>query len=131
MAKYRGKDGVVRVGGSSVVGELKAWSLNITADVAQDAAMPDGWMTTVPTFRKWEGSATAFWDPDDTGQSALAVGAEVGLEMLPEGTDVGDASYSGSAIVTGVEPSAEGGGFVEVTFTFTGNGELAIGTVST
>lgn len=118
MAKYRGRDGLVS-GGGPAVGELKAWSVEITTDVAQGAAMGEDWVATAPTASKWTGTATAFFDPDDVAQGALAAGAVVMafLDMVAGGRFI-----AGMVVVTSVERTAEAGGFVEVTFTFEGDG---------
>lgn len=118
MAKYRGRDGELAFG-ADFVAELKAWSIELTADVVQGAAMGDDWVTTADTASKWTGTATAFVDPDDPGQGGIAAGATGSFSApLPYEAIM----VSGGVVVTSVERTAEAGGFVEMAVTFEGVG---------
>lgn len=120
-----GSEGVVKVG-SNAVAECRGWSLEQQADVVEDTVLGDTWKTNKPSLKSWNGSLTCWWDETDTnGQALLIVGAEVTLNLYPEGATSGDAYYSGSAIVTGFTNKGEVGGMVEAEFTFVGNGALS------
>lgn len=128
MATYIGNDGVVK-SGANAVGEVRSWSLDVAADVVDDTVMGDTWKTNKATHKSWSGSLSALWDPDDTGQGDLDEGASVTMALLPEGSTTGDVSYSGTAIITGVNRTASYDGLVEVSISFVGNGALTTGTV--
>jgi len=130
MANHKGSEGNVKVG-SDAIAELKSWSLEETGDTIEDSTMGDTARTFQSGLTSWSGSCEAFWDETDTsGQGALTNGAEVTLNMYPEGSTSGDTYYTGSAIVTGITRQAALDGMVEVSFTFQGNGALTETTVA-
>lgn len=130
MATHVGKDGAVYVG-SNAVAEIRDWSLEQTSEIVNDTVMGDDWMTNKPTQKSWTTSFNAFWDETNTtGQGALTVGAEVTLNLYPEGNTSGDTYWSGSAIVTSVSNTASFDGLVEASFSATGNGALTESTVA-
>ena len=78
----------------------------------------------------FSGSIDVFWDETDTaGQGALTVGAEVTLNLYPEGDTAGDTYLSGAAIVTGRSVSSSFDGLVEMSISVQGNGALTQTTV--
>jgi hypothetical protein len=130
MATHVGKDGAVYVGANAVA-EIRDWSLEQTSEVVNDTVMGDTWMTNKATQKSWTASFNAFWDETDTnGQGALTVGAEVTLNLYPEGNTSGDTYWTGSAIITSVSNSASFDGLVEASFSATGNGSLTEDTVA-
>lgn len=130
MATQTGKDGAVYVG-SDAVAEIRDWSLEATSEVVADTVMGDEWVTNKPTLKSWTASFNAYWDDTDaTGQGALVEGAEVTLNLYPEGNTSGDTYYTGSAIVTSVSRTASFDGMIEASFSVTGNGPLAEETVT-
>ena len=71
------------------------------------------------------------WDETDTtGQGALTIGAEVTLNLYPEGDASGDVYYTGSAIVTGRTINSSYDGLVEMSISVQGNGALTQTTVT-
>lgn len=129
MAKIKGYGGVVRIG-AAVVGELQDWALDETARTIEGYSMGDEWETREGTVKAWSGSATAYYDPADTGQGALDLGAKVTLDFYPDGDAAGKTYRSGSAIVAGANTTAQKDGFVSVSFSFTGTGPLNVSTVA-
>lgn len=130
MATHVGKDGAVYVGANAVA-EIRDWSLEQTSEVVNDTVMGDTWMTNKATQKSWTASFNAFWDETDTnGQGALTVGAEVTLNLYPEGNTSGDTYWSGTAIINSVSNSASFDGLVEASFSVTGNGALTESTVA-
>ena len=124
-----GTEGVVKVGANTVA-ECRGWSLEQQADVVEDTVLGDTWKTNKASLKSWSGSLTCWWDETDaTGQGALAIGAEVTLNLYPEGATSGDSYFSGSAIVTNKTNKGEVGGMVEAEISFTGNGALSESTV--
>lgn len=129
MATHVGKDGAVYVGANAVA-EIRDWSLEQTSEVVADTTMGDAWVTNKPTLKSWTASFNAYWDETDTtGQGALDVGAEITLNLYPEGNTSGDTYWSGTAIITSVSNSASFDGLVEASFSVTGNGALSTSTV--
>lgn len=129
MSNHTGKEGIIKVG-ANVVAELRSWSLNETANTIDDTELSDAWKTKKTGTKEWSGSLDAFWDETDTlAQGALVVGAEVTLNLYPEGDAGGDSFFSGLAIITGVNKSAAIDGMVEISFNFEGNGVLTESTV--
>lgn len=130
MANHHGSEGAVYVG-SNAVAELNDFSVNESAEFAEDTNLSD----TAKTFNataitSWSGSANAFWDETDTtGQEALTVGASVTLNLYFEGNGTGATYATGTGLVTEVGVSSQKGGIVERSFGFQGTGALTWTTV--
>ncbi len=130
MANHTGSEGVVKVGANTVA-EVRDWSLSETADTIEDTAMGDSARTRKPGLTSASGSISAFWDEaDTTGQGAMTVGAEVTLNLYPEGATSGDTYATLSVIITEAGVSASFDGMVEATFSFEANGAVTWGTVA-
>lgn len=130
MATHTGSEGTVRVGATNNVLEIRSYSIEETADTAEDTAMGDSYRTFKTTLKAWTGSVDVFWDElDTTGQGALIVGSEVAIRFLPEGATSGDLYFTGNAIVTGKTVTGSFDGMVESTITLQGTGTLATATV--
>jgi predicted secreted protein len=132
MATHTGSEGTVKVG-SNVIAEIRSYSLEETADTAEDTSMGDAYRTFKTTLKAWTGSVDVFWDETDTnGQVALVVGAEVVANFFPEGATAGQTEkyYSGSAIVTGKTVTGSFDGLVESTITLQGTGALTLSTLA-
>ena len=129
MAVHKGSEGTVKVG-TDQISELKDWSLTETAETIDVTTMGDSARGFTPSLTAASGSFTAFWDETDTAQSALLVGAEVTLNVYPEGDTSGDTYGTMSAIITEVGKSATFDGMVEASFSFTVNGAVTWGAVA-
>tara|TARA_R110000772_G_scaffold246780_1_gene360506 strand:+ start:175 stop:570 length:396 start_codon:yes stop_codon:yes gene_type:complete len=131
MATFKGNDGVVKLGtsgGTNIVGEVKSYSLEHTADTIEDTKMGDGARTYKASLKSFSGSLDVFWDDTDTdGQGAFVVGNEIEVNLYPAG--VSDTYYSGSAIVTGVSRTGSFDGMIEASLSIQGNGDLTTTTV--
>jgi len=129
MANHKGSEGTVKVG-TSVIAELRSFSISEKADTIEDTTMGDAAKTFQVGLTEWEGSITCFWDETDaTGQEAMTNGATVTLNLYPEGAVSGDHYATGSAIVTEVGVSSAHDGMVERTFSVKGAGALTWGNV--
>lgn len=129
MANHKGSEGVVKVGANTVA-EIRDWSISETAETIDDTVMGDTARTKKPGLTSASGSLTAYWDEADTsGQGAMTVGAEVTLNLYPEGATSGDTYATLSAIITEVGVSGTSDGMVESTFSFEANGAVTWGTV--
>ena len=129
MATHAGSEGTVKVG-SDAIAEIRSFSIEETADTIEDTSMGDGARTYKPSLTSFSGSIDVFWDETDTaGQGGLTIGAEVTLNLYPEGDTSGDTFLSGSAIVTGRSVSSSFDGLVEMSISVQGNGALTTSTV--
>jgi hypothetical protein len=127
MATHTGSEGTIKVA-TTVVGELRSYSLEQTADTIEDTSMGDSSRTYKSALKGWSGSASLFFDEADAGQLLLVLGTSIALKVYPEGASSGDKYYYGDAIITGSNISASFDGMVEAEVTFTGTGSLTSGT---
>ena len=130
MATHAGSEGTVKVG-SNAVAEIRSYSIEESADTLEDTSMGDTARTYKPSLTTLSGSLDVLWDETNTnGQGALTIGAEVTLNLYPEGDASGDTYYTGSAIVTGRTITGSFDGLVEMSITVQGNGALTESTVA-
>ena len=130
MSSHKGSEGIVKVG-SNAVAEIRSYSIEESADTLEDTSMGDSAKTYKASLTSFSGSLDVFWDETDTsGQGALSIGAEVTLNVYPEGVASGDTYYTGSAIVTGVSRTGAFDGLVEASISVQGNGALTESTVA-
>jgi hypothetical protein len=130
MATHTGSEGTVKVGATNSILEIRSYSVEETADTAEDTSMGDSYRTFKTTLKAWTGSVDVFWDEtDSTGQGALVVGSEVTVRFMPEGSASGDSYLTGNAIVTGKTVTGSFDGMVESTITLQGTGSLSAATV--
>jgi predicted secreted protein len=127
MATHTGSEGTIKVA-TTVVGELRSYSLEQTADTIEDTSMGDTSRSYKSALKGWSGSASLFFDEADAGQLLLVLGTSIALKVYPEGASSGDKYYYGDAIITGSNISASFDGMVEAEVTFTGTGALTLGT---
>jgi predicted secreted protein len=127
MATHTGSEGTIKVS-TTVVGELRSYTLEQTADTIEDTSMGDTSRTYKSALKGWSGSASLFFDEADAGQLLLVLGTSVAIKVYPEGASTGDKYYYGDAIITGSNISASFDGMVEAEVTFTGTGLLTLGT---
>ena len=128
MATHHGKEGVVTVGGTAM-GEVTSFTLETTGDVVEDTALSDGTKSFVAGRTSFSGTIEMHFDETDTQQETLLAGASIAFVLLPEGNDSGDASYTGTGIVTGMSINNSMDAIVSRSVTFQGTGTLTIGTV--
>jgi predicted secreted protein len=132
MATHTGSEGTVRVG-LNAIAEIRSYSVEETADTAEDTSMGDAYRTFKTTLKAWSGTVDVFWDETDTnGQVALVVGATVTANFFPEGATAGQTEkyYSGDAIVTGRTVTGSFDGMVEASITLQGTGALTLSTLA-
>tara|TARA_R110000772_G_scaffold94907_1_gene193128 strand:+ start:647 stop:1036 length:390 start_codon:yes stop_codon:yes gene_type:complete len=129
MATHTGSEGTIKIG-TDVVGELRSFSLESTAETIEDTSMGDTNRSYKVGLKTFTGTASVYFDETDAGQTALVAGAEITLNVYPEGATSGDTFYSGSAIVTGKTLNSSFDGMVEAEISFQGSGALTIDTVA-
>ena len=128
MATHHGKEGVVTVGGTAV-GELTSFTLETTGDVVEDTSLSDATKSFVTGRTSFSGTLEMHFDESSTEQETLIAGASISFVLLPEGNTAGDASYTGTGIVTGMSINNSMDAIISRTVTFQGTGALTIGTV--
>jgi len=129
MATHTGSEGLIKIG-STVLGELRSYTLEQTADTIEDTSMGDAVRTYKTGLKGSSGSASVFFDEADAGQLLCTVGSSITLNLFPEGNQSGDKFYAVDAIVTGYNVSASFDGMVEAEITFQGTGAVTIGTAN-
>ena len=129
MATHTGSEGTIKIG-STVLGELRSYTLEQTSDTIEDTSMGDSVRTYKAGLKASSGSASVFFDEADAGQLLCTVGSSITLNLFPEGNQAGDKSYAVDAIVTGYNVSASFDGMVEAEITFQGTGAVTIGTAN-
>lgn len=129
MAVHKGSEGLVKIGVNTVA-EVKSYSIEESGDTVETTSLGDTARTYLPSLTTFSGTIECHWDEtDSTGQGALTIGAQVTLNLYPEGDGSGDSYYSGDVIVTGVSRSAAMDDIVAATYSFQGNGALTLTTV--
>jgi len=120
MATNKGSSGVVKIaanGGSvAVVGEVRSYSIDETADTVEDTVMGDTVRTYLPSLTSATLSVDAYWDDADAQQLILDTGADIDWEIYPTGTGTGEKYYSGGGVVTAKTITASFDGMVEASF---------------
>lgn len=130
MATHTGSEGTVKVG-SNAVAEIRSFSIEESADTLDDTTMGDTARTYKSSLTTFSGSIDVLWDEtDSSGQGALTIGAEVTLNLYPEGDASGDTYLSGTAIVTSRSISSSHDGLVEMSISVQGSGALSTTTVA-
>jgi len=128
MATHHGKEGVVTAGGTAV-GELTGFTLETTGDVVEDTALTDATKSFITGRTSFSGTLEMHFDETNSPQETLLAGASIAFILLPEGNTSGDASYTGTGIVTGMSINNTMDAIISRTVTFQGTGALAVSTV--
>jgi hypothetical protein len=128
MATHHGKEGVVTVGGTEM-GEVTSFTLETTGDVVEDTALTDSTKSFLAGRTSFSGTIEMHFDETDAQQETLLAGASISFVLLPEGNASGDASYTGTGIITGMSINNAMDAIVSRTVTFQGTGALTVGTV--
>jgi len=129
MAVHKGSEGTIKVG-SNAVAELVSYSLTENIDLIETTNITDPARAYTTGKTSWGGEISTNWDETDTnGQGALTIGASVTLNLYPEGASSSDTYYTGLAIVTALDKSADGEGLVTNNISVTGVGALSTATV--
>lgn len=128
MATHKGSSGVVKIaadGGSvAVVGEVRSYSIDETADTVEDTVMGDTVRTYLPSLTSATLSVEAYWDDLDAQQLILDTGTDIDWEIYPTGTGTGEKYYSGGGVVTAKTITASFDGMVEASFSVQVSGAI-------
>ena len=128
MATATGSSGVVKIavdGGSvAVVGEVRSFSIETSADTIEDSAMGDTERTYKAGLESSTVSIECYWDGADAPQLVLDGRADIDFEIYPTGTGAGEKYYSGGGIVTSKSINTSFDGMVEASFSIQVSGAV-------
>ena len=134
MATKTGASGVVKVQVSgttvAVVGEVRSFTFDGSADTIEDSVMGDSIRTYKQGLKTNTVSLDVYWDEADAQQLILDERASVDFEIYPTGTGSGEKYYSGGGIVTSRSISAAFDGMVEASFNIQCSGAVTEATAS-
>ena len=137
MATHAGHTGSIKAvtsvdgtGAPVAVAEVKDWSLETTANLADDTVLGDAWTSQKLTTKSWSTTLNCIWDNEDPAQDDFVEGGTVQVELYPYGITSASVYWKGLAIVASVSKSAAADGLVEASFNLTGIGALTPDTVS-
>jgi len=128
MATTTGSSGVVKVatsGGSvAVVGEVRSYTFDGTADTIEDSVMGDSARSYKAGLKTNTLTVECYWDEADAPQGLMDERASVDFELYPTGTGTGETYFSGSGIVTSRSVTASFDGMVEASFSIQCSGAV-------
>ena len=127
MATATGSSGVVKIEVSSsavVVGEVRSFSIETSADTIEDSAMGDSERTYKAGLESSTVSIECYWDGSDTTQLEMDARAEVDFAIYPTGTGTGEKYYTGVGIVTSKSINTSFDGMVEASFSIQVSGAV-------
>ena len=122
MAVLKGKNGVVKSGGTSV-GHVTSFSITHEVDTLETTAMGTSTKSRsyVASLHSFSGSIDCNLDAvDTTGQNALDVGDDVSLTLE---VDSGS-TFTGTAIITSMNVEEGVADLITCSFDFQGTGDL-------
>lgn len=122
MARFKGKDGAIEVGGVSV-GEIESFDVEISINEIEANVMGSDWTDVCGGQKSASGSISVLTDPTDAGQAVLESGAEVNLTLFPTGATTGLIQLSGLALITSDGISTSVGDLVKTSYNFRNKGE--------
>lgn len=130
MATHAGSEGIVQIG-SNTIAEVRSWTITENANMRDYTQLSDSWEKKKSAVKNWSGSLACWWDETDTnGQEAMSIGAEVTLNLKPEGNTGGDTYFTGTAQISSITRSvSDGNSTIEAEFNFEGDGALTKTTV--
>jgi hypothetical protein len=123
MAVHHGKNGKVKIG-SDAVANITKWSINESVEVADTTGMGDAAQTHVAGIPGWSGSMEGNYNPVDTGQEAIDIGASISVGLYSDGDATGKRYFTGTATITSIATDGDMKSAVKFTANFQGNGAL-------
>lgn len=128
MATNTGSSGVVKlqVAGTSVavVGEVRSYTIESSADTIEDSAMGDVARTYKSGLETSTISLECYWDDSDAQQLVIDARSSLDVEIYPTGTGTGEKYYTATGLVTSKSITASFDGMVEASFAIQVNGAV-------
>ena len=128
MATHKGSEGVVKAGGNTIA-EVTGFSFDETADTIESTALSNSARAFVSDLISFTGTIDCFFDETDTAQNAMTAGAQLTVELYPEGTASGATYFTGTVIITSISRANAINSLVTASFGFQGTGGLTSTTV--
>jgi predicted secreted protein len=124
MAATAGIGGSVKLG-ANVVADINNWSVSPKGAIEDTTAFgaSGSWRTKVATVKEWSAKFDGFTNAGDTnGQLALINGlnATFTFNFMINGTN----QWSGTGILSGIDPKSSATGLNEISFSVDGTGAL-------
>lgn len=114
---------VYTTGGTTTVGEISEWSLDLSMSPVETTAFGDNWARYLPSIRNATGSFAGNFDPADAMQTnlvnAMLAGSAIALRLYVSGSKYFNL---GTAYVTGLSPSISQAGKADVSYAFQNSG---------
>ena len=121
MANITGKDGVVHIAGTALVG-IKEFSADYAVDMFDVTAMADAAVThkeSLPGLKQMTGTLSGNMTDGATGvHGVITIGTEYAVILKTDGTD----NYAFSAFFSNISTSVAVGGEATVSASFTSTG---------
>ncbi len=135
MATIKGYNGSLRDSSGNTIGELTAFTLNISQNNEQVNSFGNSWTQTIATTKGWTVDGSGNYDPDDTYQTAIVTevltgDSSYGITVRAEGDTTGDDEFTGTITINEVSIEASADGLIAFSFSADGDGTLTKGTVS-
>ena len=128
MATKTGASGVVKVQVSgttvAVVGEVRSFTFDGSADTIEDSVMGDVSRTYKTGLKTNTVSLDVYWDEADAQQLILDERASIDFEIYPTGTGTGETFFSGTGVVTSRSITGAFDGMVEASFSIQCSGDV-------
>jgi hypothetical protein len=128
MATATGTSGVVKLQLTgttvAVVGEVRSFSIDGSADTVEDSVMGDTARSYKPGLESNTVSLECYWDQADAQQLVLDNRASIDFEISPSGTGSGSKKYTGTGIVTSKAINVSFDGMVEASFSIQVSGAV-------
>jgi hypothetical protein len=128
MATKTGASGVVKVqvAGTTVavVGEVRSFTFEGSADTIEDSVMGDVSRTYKQGLSTNTLALEVYWDEADAQQLILDERTSIDFEVYPTGTGSGETFFSGSGIVTSRSITGAFDGMVEASFSIQCSGAV-------
>ncbi|MDH3636841.1 MAG: hypothetical protein OES09_00050 [Gammaproteobacteria bacterium] len=128
MAKLNGKNGVVKVGANDVI-NLRSWGFEETAPTIDAGVCGETFADQRVGIPSNSGTIDALLDPADTAQDAMSLGAQITLQMYPDGDVSTDTYYEVTANITSRGIAQDRGDMVSVAFGWVGSSAITENTV--
>lgn len=115
---------VYMTGGTTVVGEINEWSIDISMSPTEVSAFGDNWKRSIPNIRAASGSFSGNHATDETAQTSLR-NAMLGGSAIALRLNEGTAYWNiGTAYLTGHGRSISHQGKAETSFDFEPSGPV-------
>jgi hypothetical protein len=128
MATATGSSGVVKIGlnggAVAVVGEVRSFSIETSADTIEDSVVGDSARTYKAGLESSTVSIECYWDGADAPQADLDGRTNIDFEIYPTGTGTGEKYYTGDGIVTSKSINTSFDGMVEASFSIQVSGAV-------